>query len=205
MAKSQTEIEQLHQQIATLRKDDGQKLREHTEVFNDAVIAIIITIMVLEIPLPTEGNYLMFLKSIGIFIISFFMVGGFWYQLHNAYAIVKAFNKTDLTINFLYLVSLSLLPVMTKWVINDTSRVAVLNLGVVYLITSLFQLVITRQSHRKLWDKQTTGTYYSDRKVLTLVAITLAINIALIGLAWWLPGLAMGLYLALPLINFFVN
>ncbi|MGV0167791.1 TMEM175 family protein [Furfurilactobacillus sp. WILCCON 0119] len=205
MAKSQTEIEQLHQQIAMLRKDDGQKLREHTEVFNDAVIAIIITIMVLEIPLPTEGNYLMFLKSIGIFIISFFMVGGFWYQLHNAYAIVKAFNKTDLTINFLYLVSLSLLPVMTKWVINDTSRVAVLNLGIVYLITSLFQLVITRQSHRKLWDKQTTGTYYSDRKVLTLVAITLAINVALIGLAWWLPGLAMGLYLALPLINFFVN
>ncbi|MCQ9153950.1 TMEM175 family protein [Pediococcus acidilactici] len=60
-----------------------KKLKERMDAFSDAVIAIIITIMVLELPLPQHdalSEYLQFGKSIGIFFISFCFVANIWYQ-----------------------------------------------------------------------------------------------------------------------------
>ena len=52
-------------------------MKSHLETFNDGVIAIIITIMVLELPIPSgPQEYKLFLSSIGLFFVSFFMIIG---------------------------------------------------------------------------------------------------------------------------------
>ena len=49
-------------------------MKSHLETFNDGVIAIIITIMVLELPIPSgPQEYKLFLSSIGLFFVSFFI------------------------------------------------------------------------------------------------------------------------------------
>lgn len=46
---------------------------EHISVFNDAVLAIIITVMVLEVPYPGKGGvqYSSFIEDVILFLISF--------------------------------------------------------------------------------------------------------------------------------------
>ena len=69
------------------QQKEPERLREHVETFNDAVIAIIITIIVLQIqPAFKTSQYLEFLGNIVIFIIAFFIIADFWYDLHLAFS-----------------------------------------------------------------------------------------------------------------------
>ena len=58
------------------RETNSEKLKSglkgHLSTLNDGVIAIIITIMLLELPFPSEVGYKSFLWAILIFFVSFF-------------------------------------------------------------------------------------------------------------------------------------
>lgn len=109
-------------------------MREHLQTFNDDVMAIIITIIVLEIqPALNEVHYDLFLRSIGIFLITFFIVADFWYDLHLIFSfyIFKP-GKATAIIDFIFLADLSLLPVMTKWIMSEHSTFSVANFGIFF-------------------------------------------------------------------------
>ncbi len=58
-----------------------QKLRHHIEAFADGIIAVIITIMLLEIPVPSGNQgYWEFISSVGIFLVSFVVTANFWFN-----------------------------------------------------------------------------------------------------------------------------
>lgn len=73
--------EQVQRRLARLQAHEPLALKAHLDSLNDGIIAIIITIMVLEIPLPSQAavSYHDFLKAIFIFGVSFFVVANFWY------------------------------------------------------------------------------------------------------------------------------
>ena len=89
-------------------------LREHLLTFNDGVIAIIITIMVLSIPAPRSD-------------------GDFWYDAHRIFITFKRATKQGVIADF-FLLTLSFIPVMTKWIIIDPSQMALAVYGGVYLL-----------------------------------------------------------------------
>lgn len=88
-------------------------LREHLLTFNDGVIAII-TIMVLSIPAPRSD-------------------GDFWYDAHRIFITFKRATKQVVIADF-FLLTLSFIPVMTKWIIIDPLQMALAVYGDVYLL-----------------------------------------------------------------------
>jgi uncharacterized membrane protein len=88
------------------------------EAFSDGVIAIIITIMVLEMKVP-HGDSIESLKPLVpvfmSYVLSFIYVGIYWNNHHHMMQVVKSVNGTILWANLHLLFWLSLIPFVTGW------------------------------------------------------------------------------------------
>ena len=89
------------------------------EAFSDGVMAIIITIMVLELR-PPEGTELADLSAIGptfaIYALSFALLGTYWANHHHLFHTARTVNGLVLWANLHLLLWLSLFPLGTAWV-----------------------------------------------------------------------------------------
>lgn len=88
------------------------------EAFSDGVIAIIITIMVLELKVPSGGTLddLAALLPTGLaYLLSFINVGIYWNNHHHLFHMVRHVNGAILWANLHLLFWLSLLPFTTAW------------------------------------------------------------------------------------------
>ncbi|WP_279038343.1 TMEM175 family protein [Lactobacillus taiwanensis] len=186
------------------QENEPESLREHLQAFNDGVMAIIITIIVLEIqPALHEVHYQQFINNIIVFLITFFIVADFWYDLHLAfsYYIFKP-SKTIAILDFFFLADLSLLPVMTKWIMAETSTFAVANFGIVFLIAKILEYLIQYFGARKTAKYSQIMNIIISRSLIRKMFITLFLNIILIVLSLFNAKLAMILYLVIPVISF---
>lgn len=88
------------------------------EAFSDGVLAIIITIMVLELKIP-EGENFSDLKPLAFkflsYLFSFIYVGIYWNNHHHLFQAVKHVNGKVLWANLHLLFWLSVLPFATAW------------------------------------------------------------------------------------------
>jgi uncharacterized membrane protein len=88
------------------------------EAFSDGVLAIIITIMVLELKAP-EGPTLKdlqpVLSGLGTYLLSFVYVGIYWNNHHHMFQLVRRVSGTVLWANLALLFMLSLFPFSTGW------------------------------------------------------------------------------------------
>ncbi|WP_037499374.1 TMEM175 family protein [Sphingomonas jaspsi] len=90
--------------------------------FTDGVIAIIITIMVLELPIP-KGHGLADLRPIaplfGAYALSFINVGIFWNNHHHLMTLAKRIDGRVMWANLFLLFWLSLVPFVIRWLGED--------------------------------------------------------------------------------------
>lgn len=180
------------------------RLKEHMQAFNDAVLAIIMTIIVLEIQPPLRLNqYGEFVKDIIVFLITFFIIGEFWYSLHRVFDNIGFKpGKVTVILDFGLLADLSLMPVMTKWIMASPVTFAVINFGIIFLIAQVLSNLVTFFGTKALFDS-TIIAIRSRRVLFIRLALTATISVLLIGLAFWYPSIAMVLYLSIPIISFF--
>jgi uncharacterized membrane protein len=116
------------------------------EAFSDGVLAIIITIMVLELKVPNEPT----LQALGnsatgflTYLLSFVYVGIYWSNHHHMFQVVERVNGTVLWGNLHLLFWLSLFPVTTAWVDQTKfSRTPVIVYGVNLLLAALAYYVL---------------------------------------------------------------
>lgn len=89
--------------------------REQLEAFNDAVVAIIVTLMVLEIKLPEfeSGEYLPLARHIAIYALSFLVVAITWLNNHTTMAHLERVGIRIIWLNMLLLFCMSLIPLPT--------------------------------------------------------------------------------------------
>ena len=116
------------------------------EAFSDGVLAIIITIMVLELR-PPDGASLKALGEVSTglltYLLSFVYVGIYWTNHHHYFALVKRVTGSVLWSNLALLFILSLLPFTTAWMDEQHfAKVPVAIYGVNLLLAGLaFNLV----------------------------------------------------------------
>jgi uncharacterized membrane protein len=88
------------------------------EAFSDGVLAIVITIMVLEIRVPHESDPQTLLPLIPIllsYVLSFIYIGIYWNNHHYLLHTLKRVNGSILWANLHLLFWLSLIPFATGW------------------------------------------------------------------------------------------
>lgn len=197
-------LKTVRQELAQAQKKEPERLWEHLQTFNDGVMAIIITIIVLEIqPAIHEVHYEQFIANIIVFLITFFVVADFWYDLHLAfsYYIFKP-TKTIAILDFFFLADLSLLPVMTKWIMAESSTFAVANFGIVFLVAKILEYLIQYFGAKKTAKYSQIMNIIISRSFIRKVAVTLFLNVILIVLSLFIPKIAMILYLVIPVTSF---
>ena len=92
--------------------------KNRLEAFSDGVIAIIITIMVLELKVPHEPTFAALgplLPVLLSYVLSFVYVGIYWNNHHHMLAVVRHVSGGALWANLHLLFWLSLLPFATAW------------------------------------------------------------------------------------------
>ncbi|NQD69624.1 DUF1211 domain-containing protein [Sphingobacterium shayense] len=111
------------------------------EAFSDGVLAIIITIMVLELKVPHGDDFhsiSLLLPKILNYILSFIYVGVYWNNHHHLFQAITKINGAILWANLHLLFWLSLLPVATGWMgehYTDEAPVAIY--GAILLLCSI--------------------------------------------------------------------
>jgi len=92
--------------------------KNRLEAFSDGVIAIIITIMVLELKVPRGSDPAALQPLLPVFlsyVLSFLYVGIYWNNHHHMFQLTTSVNGTVLWANLHLLFWLSLLPLTTGW------------------------------------------------------------------------------------------
>src|SRR5882724_5832896 len=89
------------------------------EAFSDGVLAIIITIMVLELKVPHETNFIVLEPLLPVllsYVLSFIYVGIYWNNHHHLFQSTEQVSGSILWANLHLLFWLSLFPLTTAWV-----------------------------------------------------------------------------------------
>jgi uncharacterized membrane protein len=176
---------------------------QRLEAFTDGVIAIIITIMVLELKAPQAANLAALKASVPMFLayaLSFVNVAIFWNNHHHMLHATERINGMVLWANMFLLFWMSLVPFVIRWM--DEAHFAPMPTaayGVVLILTSVGYVLLE-------WaiiacngpDSKLARAVGSDRKAL----ISLSIYALAVLLAFVHPWIAIAMYAAVALIWF---
>ncbi|MES2650596.1 MAG: TMEM175 family protein [Bacteroidota bacterium] len=117
------------------------------EAFSDGVIAIIITIMVLELKVPHAKEFKDLMPLLFVFlsyVLSFIYVGIYWNNHHHMFMVVNKVNGSVLWANMHLLFWLSMIPFTTAWMGENHFAPAPIALyGFVLLMNGLAYSILT--------------------------------------------------------------
>ena len=175
--------------------------KSRLEAFSDGVLAIIITIMVLEFRAPPEPTFAALLPlwpKILCYVMSFVFIGIYWNNHHHLWHVVERVNGAVLWANLHLLFWLSLVPFVTAWMgENHFAAAPVAVYGVVLLGAGCAYYVMARvllASHAS--DSLLARALGTDRKG----RLSLVIYVIAIAAAFRLPWLSGVLYAVVAII-----
>lgn len=121
---------------------------DRLNAFTDGVLAIVITIMVLELPVPHSADLNALrpeMTLFGAYALSFINVGIYWNNHHHMLQSVKRVNGTVLWANLFLLFWLSLFPFLINWIGEvGLSPMPVAAFGVILLLAGLAYYLLER-------------------------------------------------------------
>ena len=170
--------------------------KSRLEAFSDGVIAIIITIMVLEFKVPHEATWQALIPVAPVFLsyaLSFVFVGIYWSNHHHLLQVVEHVNGRVLWANLHLLFWLSLTPFVTGWLgENKFAAVPAALYGVVLLCAAIAYFILARSL---------LSIHSPDSVLATALGadfkgkVSMVIYLAAIPLAFVRSWLACGLYI----------
>jgi TMEM175 potassium channel family protein len=175
------------------------------EAFSDAVIAIIMTIMVLELRAPHGESFRELRPIVPVFLsymLSFVFLGIYWNNHHHMIHAVRSVTGSMLWANMHLLFWLSLVPFATAWMgENHWASAPVLLYGVVLLMSAiayyiLQQLIIASQGPDSIlkravggdWKGKFSPVLYAAAILLAFPARYVSLGLyVLVALIWLVP------------------
>jgi uncharacterized membrane protein len=165
------------------------------EAFSDGVIAVIITIMVLELKVPHQdgiaGLYAV-LPTLAVYAISFAFIGIYWRNHHHLCHRTEEADELVLYANLFFLFCLSLLPFLTSYVLDkkmDSFSVALYASSMVVTGFSFLLLRLSVGRRLRLADKlENQDTSVQHKHLYSLFTYLVAIP-----MAFYHPHIALGL------------
>ena len=170
------------------------------EAFSDGVIAIIITIMVLEMKTPSGSDVGALRAVIPVFVsyaLSYVFVGIYWNNHHHLFQATQHVNGRILWANLLLLFWLSLTPFVTRWMgESHFAPCPVALYGTVLLLTGCAYFVLTRIliAHHGADSALATALGRDVKALISLVLYAAAIPLAFVD-----PLIACTLYVVVAL------
>ncbi|MGB7873010.1 MAG: TMEM175 family protein [Anaerolineales bacterium] len=171
--------------------------KSRMEAFSDGVLAIIITIMVLELTVPHGNNLAALRPLIPIFlsyVLSFVFLGIYWNNHHHLFQAVEHVNGRVLWANLHLLFWLSLIPFVTGWMgENEFASLPVALYGTILLFAAVAYFILTRSllSIHEVDSVLATALGRDFKGMISLAIYLLAIPLAFV--SSWIAG---GLYVA---------
>ncbi|NIF07417.1 DUF1211 domain-containing protein [Chryseobacterium sp. Tr-659] len=171
------------------------------EAFSDGVLAIIITIMVLELKVPEGGSWASLkplMPKFLAYIFSFIYVGIYWNNHHHLFQTVRKVNGGILWANLHLLFWLSLMPIATEWI--GTTRfaenpVAAYGVGLIMCAiayTILENLIIRYEGES---SKLKEAIHSKTKEYISIIFYVLGI-----ATSFFYPYIAIGFYYIVALI-----
>jgi uncharacterized membrane protein len=180
--------------------------KHRLEHFSDIIIAISMTVLVFEIPVPHDFNFagiINTLLSIRIFLVTFIVMGSFWNRHHRLIdRLAKVTNKI-IWRNLIFLFSLTLIPLSSRWIIANPQ--AIVGYDVLFLLVNITYFFLFKSIYRKdKADRPPEIKYLVSFNTLFLF-INSIITILLVTFALIFPAIPPIIYLLFPVISSRIN
>ncbi|MEL4308764.1 TMEM175 family protein [Joostella sp. CR20] len=179
--------------------------KSRLEAFSDGVLAIIITIMVLELKAPEEVTLSALLAKTPIFlsyVASFIYIGIYWNNHHHLFQITEKVNGKILWANLHLLFWLSLIPFTTSWIGEHyNATLPVIAYGAVLMLSAIayyfLQLAIIKAHDESFVLKKAVGHDTKGKLSVLIYAVGIALAFVntwiaigcyiFVGLLWLIP------------------
>jgi uncharacterized membrane protein len=175
--------------------------RDRLEAFSDGVIAILITIMVLELKVPEGSDWASLRPLVPVllsYVLSFIYLGIYWANHHHLLQLVQRVDGKVLWANLHLLFWLSLIPFVTAWADEQFfAPIPTAAYGVVLLLASLAWMILLR-TLLLLQGRDSTLEKAMGRDAKG--KISSALYLVAIGLAFVVTWVATAIYVLVALI-----
>lgn len=175
--------------------------KNRLEAFSDGVMAIIITIMVLEIKVPHETTITAMAGLLPLFlsyVLSFIYVGIYWNNHHHLLHSVQEVNGSILWANLHLLFWLSLIPFASGWMgENHFEQLTVTLYGVILLMAAVAYYILVNRLIRHHGAKSVLSEAIGAK---TKEKISLFFYLAALTFSFFLPVIALALYVVVALL-----
>lgn len=175
--------------------------KDRLEAFSDGVLAIIITIMVLELRPPLRANWSALVPLLPVFlsyVLSFVFLSIYWNNHHHLFQAIEQVNGSVLWANMHLLFWLSLIPFVTGWMgENNFASEPVALYGVVLLLSAIAYFILVRVLIRLHGQDSVLGRAIGGdlKGKISPVIYFAAIPVALVA-----PWMAFALYVLVAII-----
>jgi uncharacterized membrane protein len=191
--------------LSTVGPKFGGMQGDRLVAYSDGVIAIIVTIMVLDLHAPTAGDPRLLLKlwpAVSTYALSFLLVSIYWVNHHHLLQANRRIGRDVLWLNLLWLFCLSLFPFATAYVSGTRGAPwAIAIYAALAAATGLAFLLLGMSLSRRNADVDVVKLIAGQRQRKSLIA--LALNIAAIFFAFVSTPIAL-LCLGLPALSYFL-
>ncbi|MCW5915214.1 MAG: DUF1211 domain-containing protein [Chitinophagaceae bacterium] len=149
------------------------------EAFTDGVMAIIITIMVLELRTPDKADWSVLRELLPVilaYVVSFIYVGIYWNNHHHLFQVADKVNGKVLWANLHLLFWLSLLPFVTGWLgRNHIATVPAVTYGFILFMCATAWEILSRQMLKlEGQGSRLAQAYRNDKKKILSIVLYLA-------------------------------
>jgi len=173
---------------------------ERIVFFTDAVFAIAITLLALEVRLPgdvgalTDGELLAGLLGMWhkylAYLISFLVIGSFWSAHHRKFQLIRRYDRRLLLLNLLILMLVAFIPFPSSLISESGGRTATIFYASTMILIGLLFSALWGYAiwHNRLIDPRLSLSVRRYEMISPLIFVV--VFLVSIGISFWDPGIA---------------